>query len=147
MIESPYVADKNLSDLSASWRVQFGKRHYVDVFIWESQKGLFMNTGFTEKLYAGAYIAFPGRGKTGLFGEIHLLLNMIGAGYVAHELMHLIYDWMSDRDMKEFTSGLCLNERTAYLMSDVTTDFWDKFYNFYDVASSKDGDIVSQEAV
>ena len=147
MTESPYVADKNLDNLSSRWNIQFTKQYYVDVFVWESVDGLFLNTGFQKKLYAGAYIAFPGRGRSGLFGEVHLLRDMIGAGYVSHEIMHLIYDWMSDRDMKEFKSGLCLNERVAYLMSNVTTDFWNEFYNFYDVVPSRHGEIIPEEAV
>jgi hypothetical protein len=144
-MKSTYVADKDLSDQSAFWTVKFGKKHHVEVFVWKSQEGLFRNTGFTEKDTTGAYIGVPGERRSGLFGEIHLLRDMIGPGYVAHELQHLIFDWLCERDMKEFKSGLCLNERMAYLMSDVTTDFWEKFYEFYDVVPSANNKIVPDD--
>jgi hypothetical protein len=135
-MNNTYVENKDLNDIDHSWRIWINKLRYVDVYIWKTVVGLHKNTHFRNKNYIGAYVGHPNRKRSGLFGEIHLVKEEIGAGYVAHEIMHLVFDWMVEHNMCEFHYGKSLNERTAYLTSDITTQFWDSFYEFYDVVPS-----------
>jgi hypothetical protein len=145
-MRSPYVAEKTFVDLDHRWVVRINKKQFVDVFVWKTLDGLYDNTHFRDRgHYLGAYIGVPDRKKSGLFGEIHLWRDQIGAGYVAHEIMHLVFDWMVERDMREFHYGKSLNERSAWLMGDITTQFWNRFYEFYDVVPSADAQIVPDD--
>jgi hypothetical protein len=141
----PYVHEKDFRYLDHRWTLQMNKKYSVDVFVWKTLNALQKNTQFRNKDYCGAYIGLPERKKSGLFGEVHLLKNKIGAGYVSHELMHLVFDWMVQRDMREYKSGQSFNERTAYLMSNLTNEFWNKFYEFYDVVPSANAKLIPDD--
>ena len=127
-----YVTEKTLADLDCQFRLEFGKR-WLDVYIWKSEAGLHANTRFCNQDYSGAYVGCYDRKKrSGLFGEVHLVISEIGAGYVAHELMHFMLDWMTNAAGVPETS--CQNERVCFLMSDLTSLFWTLFYERYEAA-------------
>lgn len=132
-----HKADKTLEDLSAQFKLPFGK-HWLDVYIWKSERGLMDNVRHNGRDFTGCYLGLGGRHKKGLFGEIHLILGEIGAGYVAHELEHFIHDYCA-----EFVPTINTKrrqEKVAYMMSDMTTLFWRNFYEYYQVG--KDGTMV-----
>lgn len=132
-MNSPYVADKNLDNISSGWTIPIGKKQYLDVFIWETESGLLENTGFRNKDYLGCYIGVPGRKpRSGLLGEIHLVLDMIGAGYVAHEIAHAVYDFMVCRRTPKLD-----NEYFALITGGVTAAFWKEFYGRYEVKDAE----------
>lgn len=118
-----YVKNKDMQNLVDRFDLVFEEGRFVSVFIWETVEAIRRNTNFEVPDHVGAYVAFPGRKKKGLFGEIHLLKSIIGAGYVAHEIQHFIYDWylpnMDDPD---------INERMAHLTGEITSNFWTEYY-------------------
>ncbi len=121
-MNSAYVENKDLDNLFSNFSVLFGKQ-FLNVYIWKSEKGLYRNTYFKKDDYLGAYIPNPYRkDRSGLFGEVHLIKRMIGAGYVAHELQHFIYDWVSSKNRPP------QNETIALLAGEVTSSFWKTFY-------------------
>ncbi len=130
--------DKTLDDLSAQFQLPFGK-HWLDVYIWKSEQGLMDNVRHNERDFAGCYMALQKRKKKGLFGEIHLILGEIGAGYVAHELCHFLQDWLV-----EYCPVVTprKSEKVAYVMGDMTTLFWRNLYEKYQV--EKNGLICPQ---
>jgi hypothetical protein len=64
-----------------------------------------------------------------LFGEIHLVKDSIGGGYVAHEIAHMGYDWVFTH---KSIGSQKQNEAFAYLVGDVTSKFWTEFYKRYE---------------
>lgn len=123
-----HVAEKDLRRIKYTFRLEFGTR-FVDVYIWKDIKGLHKNTNFPVADHAGAYVAFFDRKKTGLFGEIHLLYKMIGAGYVAHEFQHFMFDWlMSNNKWSSQT-----NEKQARLCEGMICEFWKEYYRLEEV--------------
>jgi ribosomal protein S27AE len=127
MTKRTYIADKNFDGLAARWTVPLSKKYYADVFVWNTVDAMCDNAhprgsrcGFT-----GCYIGYPYRKKSGLFGEIHLVRDEIGSGYVAHELMHCLYDWMLTLD--EYSNQM--SEKICYMMSDMVMKFWQEFYD------------------
>lgn len=122
-MKSAYVEKKDFQNLHTGFTLKFGAR-FLHVFVWKSEHGLRDNTCFPNRRnVVGAYVAYPYRVKrSGLFGEVHLVEGEIGAGYVAHELQHFIFDWSLTQAM---TSGL--NERQARLAGEITRDFWNQY--------------------
>lgn len=120
-MQSPYVEYKDFKDLHMQFTIPFGSQN-VQAFCWRSVRGLKRNTNFSSD-YVGAYVAYPARRKTGLFGEIHLVRNRIGAGYVAHEIQHFLYDWLLTQPQNRNT-----NERLALLAGNITREFWVRYY-------------------
>lgn len=125
-----YKSDKTLDDLSAQFRLPFGK-HWLDIYIWKSERGLLDNVRHNGRGFTGCYLGIEDHKKRGLFGEIHLILGEIGAGYVAHELEHFIHDYCCE--FVPEIKGRRLGEKVAYVMSDMTTAFWRNFYEKYEV--------------
>jgi hypothetical protein len=119
-----YVEYKDLKDLCASFVLKFDARS-VRVYVWKNVRGLRRNTYYKPDTQLGAYVYYPYRKKrSGLFGEIHLVKWMIGAGYVAHEIDHFTTDWLLDHKLKGVESVIALNEPKAQLTGDFTKAFW-----------------------
>lgn len=121
-MESAYVEHKDFSDLFTRFAISFDFQS-LDVFVWNSVEGLRRNTYFKENDYYGAYAFYPYRKRNGLFGEIHLVKPEIGAGYVAHEIQHFLFDWLLGQTMTDKT-----NERMATLAGNVTKEFWNEWH-------------------
>ena len=134
-----YVANKDYSDLDNFWMLQVTPKIHLNIYVWQSKIGLYRNTNFRKKngsnYHLGAYIGVPFSRKYGLFGEIHLLREMIGAGYVSHEIQHFINDYTCYLGLNLFKN----NERLAYLVSDAVTAFWNEFYERYEWDNSSKG--------
>jgi hypothetical protein len=126
------VEKKTLEELYLKFTLRFGATGYhIDVYIWKTIDALYKNTGFKKKNYSGCYLGSDTLEDL-MFGEIHLLLEMIGSGYVAHELFHAVFDWMYMNKFK--LTGYdnldnSLNESAAYILSDITSDFWRIYYD------------------
>jgi hypothetical protein len=120
-MKSAYVEYKDFKDLETSFSFSFRSQNVL-FYIWRSVRGLKRNTIFQGD-YVGAYVANPARGKRGLFGEIHLVKREIGAGYVAHEIQHFLYDWLLEQKVTKNT-----NEKLALLAGHITRDFWVQYY-------------------
>ena len=119
---SGYIEYKDRANAVAEFTLDFGSQNVL-VFVWRDVRGLRRNTAF-EGDYVGAYVAYPMRKKrSGLFGEIHLVQGRIGAGYVAHEIQHFVYDWQWTQPQSRN-----LNERCALLAGNVTRQFWKRWY-------------------
>ena len=132
--------DKMLDDLSTQFQLPFGK-HWLDVYIWNGEQGLMDNVRHNGRSSpAGCYLIIPNRKKKGLFGEIHLILSEIGAGYVAHELEHFIHDYCAE--FVPVVDNTRRREKVAYTMSNMTTLFWRNLYEHYEV--EKNGLICPQ---
>lgn len=132
-MKSPYVPDKTLDELSSTWRLPINMRSYLDIYVWNTRDGMYDNCHFRNRgKYLGCYIGIPGRKQSGLFGEIHLVRDMIGAGYVAHEITHFVYDYLFFSIDKFATID---SERFAKITGDVTNRFWTEFYNRYEEKS------------
>jgi len=125
-MQSAYVEHKDLKDLYTRFALSFGSRS-LDVYIWKSVRGLRRNTYFKTNDQMGAYVYYPYRKRRGLFGEIHLLKWMIGAGYVAHEIQHFMLDWLLDHKLTGATAAAALNEPMAKLAGDITRYFWNRY--------------------
>jgi hypothetical protein len=118
-----YVEYKDYKDLLADFEITAGSQNVL-VYIWKSVRGLRRNTSFKGNDYVGAYVAYPYRKqRSGLFGEIHLVKHRIGAGYVAHEIQHFLYDWLQTQKQTDKT-----NEKLALLAGEFTREFWMKYY-------------------
>jgi len=133
MSEDAYKRRKDLSDLSASWKIGLPKQQYLTVYIWNNFEGMFRNNHFENRDYAGCFIGVPyridaeGRRHGRKFGEIHLVQNHFGGGVAAHEIQHFliayILDWALDLDQDD--------EEICHLAEEVTEKFWKAFYKRY----------------
>jgi hypothetical protein len=59
------------------------------------------------------------------FAEIHVALDHIGGGYVAHEIQHAINYYVKFMDWDRETN----DEDIASLAGDLTAAFWNGFYD------------------
>lgn len=137
MTRRVYVADKTFDALAARWTVPVGKRYYADIFVWNTVDGMCDNVCMKGKRgsYLGCYVGYPSRKKSGLFGEIHLVKDEIGSGYVSHELMHCLYDWMLE--LEKYDARMA--EKICYMMSDMVKVFWQEFYKRFEAVPGLKG--------
>lgn len=119
-MQTNYVEYKDETDLYRKFVLQFDNRS-INVYVWNSINGLRRNTHFKISNYYGAYVAYPYRKKSGLFGEIHLIRKRITIGYVSHEVQHLLYDWLMQQPQTAQT-----NERLATLAGEIMSKIWSK---------------------
>lgn len=131
---------RNHEGILAVWNLWLDEEHshFCQVFMWETGD-LFReaNKDVSGDCYGRCLCNWieskeTGEHKSGRkFGEIHLVIKAISAGYVAHELQHLVGYWV--RFMKldlekddETISDFC---------EKVTNDFWSMFYQVCEVES------------
>jgi len=109
----------------------------VRVFFWRDVNDLQSATSSDDAygMYQGRKTVigtYRGKKKvsTKKLGDIHLALDQIGAGYVAHELQHFISHWQSvsgwDDPYGEDWEPL------SKLAGDITNEFWVKFYENFE---------------
>lgn len=118
---SAFVVEKDTRDCYLSFNVYMSPKRYVRIYIWNSKTGLYRNTRFKTKSYGGAYVAYPRRMRKGLFGEIHFVRENVTARVVAHEVEHLVQDWVCSGFPPNhvFTS-----EKIAYFCGDFTAGLY-----------------------
>jgi hypothetical protein len=117
--------------VSSAVRLAIHEHLYVTICVWDKLGDMQANTPFDPPYY-GCYVGSGGH--EGNFGTVHLSLEHMGAGYLAHELMHLVADWILEfgLDLEED------NEKVCSLMGRLTAEFWEWFYDTYREASPGD---------
>jgi hypothetical protein len=104
------------------FRLYFNRRRqWVDVFLWDVHPNTF------ERWQAGRwayYQAHAERGKCGKFGELHFVRSRVRHDTLAHELIHLLGDYLRDRDA---TINVYNEERIAMLFDGWTRQFWREY--------------------
>ena len=130
--------------LLCTFKVAMEWKQYVEAFFWQDTECLRRVTG--EKNAAalarqGDYACTISGSEEVLklprkFGEVHFTINEMGAGYVAHELQHIMLYYIQALKLdleKE-------DERICHLFGCMTCDFWKSFYeNFEEVKSGPKG--------
>lgn len=100
----------------------------VQFFIYKNRKAL--KKGISKydnvKNAAGYYTTCYNDGL--VYSEIHLDLEIMGSGYVAHEIQHFVQHWIHDNKLKPFKKDW---ENVAYIAGDLTKDYWARFYELY----------------
>jgi hypothetical protein len=59
-----------------------------------------------------------------MFGSVHF--SRVGAGLVAHELLHLLIDWTLARGNFKFTDRN--EERVVEMFGEMVRQFWNRYY-------------------
>jgi len=106
---------------SIRFRVYFNRRkQWFDVFVSDNARRFMAR----DKCYAYYQPARDRRARKGLFGEIHL--SRMGNGLVAHELLHLLIDWVQSG------RGGVINarneERIVIMFGEMVRNFWRLYY-------------------
>jgi hypothetical protein len=70
----------------------------------------------------GWYLAAEERGRSGYFGEIHLVASRVRPDLVAHELTHVLIDWLGGRPINARNE-----ERICRLFDELTRNFWREY--------------------
>lgn len=111
------------------FRVYFNRRkQWYDVVLHDVNPTTFQNRGGGRW---GYYENNPDRdNRKGLFGTVHLVKSRVREDLVAHELFHLLCDWMRSRSMQLLPSN---EERFAELMDSLVRGFY-REYNKFDKA-------------
>jgi hypothetical protein len=112
-------------------------RKKLRVYVWKHLKDLraAAKTSSSESAHywrnaAGAYVGIK---KPRLYGEIHLWIKLIGAGYFAHELQHFMASYACATEKHWNPLGDEADERMAWLAGQLTAQFWTKFYERFEV--------------
>ena len=118
--------------LRISTREGHRSRKRLHVHIWKNLKDLRRaaraSSTKSARYWKNALGAYVGVRKGNQFGEIHLWINMLGAGYWAHELQHFMMDYATATEPIYYESDTEANERMAWLAGELTAEFWTKFY-------------------
>jgi hypothetical protein len=108
--------------MDKSFRVYFNKRRqYFDVFIADNSRKFMLR----EKCYAYYQPQTERQARKGKFGEVHF--SRTGAGLVAHELLHLLIDWLRARKVTITNDN---EERIVLLYGEMVRNFWRKYYEW-----------------
>jgi hypothetical protein len=97
------------------------KQQWVEVYLWDVTPGTFERRGGGKWAY---YLAAETRSRTGLFGSLHFVRNRVRADVVAHELVHLLADYLRDRDT---AINVYNEERIAMLFDGWVRAFWREY--------------------
>jgi hypothetical protein len=123
------------------WKLPLDDTHHIRVIIWADEDS--MHAAFNKAHPNDLLHDFYGRcdcwiwvenNKTGerkapaKFAEVHLVISRMGAGYVAHELQHALHYWQDFKDWNILKN----DETIAYLIGDLTTGFWNAFYDRFE---------------
>lgn len=115
--------------LVRTWLVSLDEKRYCRVFIWRDAETLRTACGYDDET-TGCCIGLAhiqradGTRETGRkFAEIHLC-GYLGAGYVAHEIQHLI-NYYSEFRSWSFDEN---DEAIASFAGSVTKNFWNEYY-------------------
>jgi hypothetical protein len=107
--------------ITPTFRVYFNKRkQYFDVFVADNSRK-FMRA---NKCWAYYQPASPRKARRGMFGSVHF--SRVGAGLVAHELLHLLIDWTLARGNFKFTDRN--EERVVEMFGEMVRQFWNRYY-------------------
>jgi hypothetical protein len=108
--------------ITPTFRVYFNKRkQWIDVYVADSSRK-FMRE---NKCWAYYQPAHPRKSRKGYFGSVHF--SRVGAGLVAHELLHFLIDWTTAGN-RVFTFTDRNEERVVEMFGEVSRIFWNKYY-------------------
>ncbi len=132
-----YKHRKNLSELAARFKLSIDGVRYAHVYIWKTKAAMYDNVADASEDYLARYIGLPYRVnvQTGIpvlkpkFAEIHIITSDIGAGVFAHELQHLVLDWIAVNGLDYAGEH---NEKICYITQEMTALFWIKFYDHFE---------------
>jgi hypothetical protein len=127
--------------IETTWKLPVMDGHYFHVFIWQDAE--YMRAAFAKaypdrKLQdaLGACLTYDhvwdsetqivSAGRK--FGELHLVHELIGSGYIAHELMHAVNYFVTFKEW-DWTNK---DEDIASLAESMHRDFWTVFYERYE---------------
>jgi hypothetical protein len=106
-----------------AFRVYFNKRRqWFDVYIADKPRK------FIHANKAWAYY-MPHRTRKhrkGLFGTVHF--SRVGSGLVAHELAHLLFDWIKTSRSKTVTDRN--EENVVTMFGEMVRMFWVRYYHW-----------------
>jgi hypothetical protein len=104
-----------------TFRVYFSRRRwYLAVYLEPVTPATFQRRGGGRW---GWYLATDGRARKGQFGEIHLVESRVREDVVAHELAHVLFDWLGGRPV--LTDRF--EERVCGLFDELTRHFWKEY--------------------
>jgi len=103
------------------FRVYFNyRKQWFDVYISDNSRRFMLR----EKCYAYYQPYRQRKKRKGLFGEVHF--SRVGSGLVAHELLHLLIDWIKVGKGKVIRDS---NEEDIVSMyGEMVRNFWRKYY-------------------
>lgn len=105
-----------------SFRLYFNKRkQWVDVYISDNSRKFMLS----QKCYAYYQGARERKSRRGLFGELHF--SRVGSGLVAHELLHLQFDWMRARKTNVTMDN---EEKLVSMYGELVRNFWRLYYSW-----------------
>ena len=93
----------------------------MDVFLHEVTPETFNRRGGGRW---GYYLACDSRGRRGKFGELHIVRRRVREDVVAHELFHLLADWLQFRKVELNDRN---EEKIAVWMDELTRSFWREY--------------------
>ena len=129
---SHYRRRKDKTELSSTFKLPIEGSQYLRFYIWNSTDAMAANVlhGGDPEWFRGMYLACYldiGGAFANLYGEIHLTLEHLGVGVVAHELMHFIFSWIQTIEEIE-------DEEVCTLMGELNRKFWLAYYDRYEEA-------------
>lgn len=111
------------SDDKPAFRVYFNKRRqWFDVYIANSSRRFIR----ANKAWAYYMPAHPRKNRRGLFGTVHF--SRTGSGLVAHELLHLLIDWIKSSRSKKITDRN--EENIVEMFGEMVRVFWVRYYHW-----------------
>lgn len=104
------------------FRVHFNNgKQYFDVYIADSQRKFMAR----EKCWAYYNPQEERKARRGLFGSVHF--SKVGSGLVAHELLHMLIDWIKAGYGKITDRN---EERIVLMYGEMVRNFWRKYYQW-----------------
>jgi hypothetical protein len=102
-----------------SFRLFWNRRkQWVDVYLHDVHPNTFAGWDAGRWAY---YQPNDERGRCGKFGELHFVRIRVRADVVAHELIHLLADWLRSKGRE---INVYNEERIAMLFDGWTRSFW-----------------------
>lgn len=112
------------------WKVQIKGRYYATVFVWDSVGRLQKENKLEDNV--GGYAVTTGYVLTNdgplmpkKFAEIHLYDGGFGAGVAAHEIQHVVNNWILANRLDVDVD----DEEIATVVGNMNKAFWDGYYS------------------
>jgi hypothetical protein len=122
------------NDVEKSFRFWFNRRrNWIDVFLHEVSPKTFHRWGGG---FWGYYMPENNRRRWGKFGEIHLVRRRVREDVIAHEIFHLLSDWLRERKVELNEKN---EEKIATLLDEMVRSFWREYKKLPRLASKKTG--------
>lgn len=127
-----YKQDKDTTNLSWRFKLDTAGEYWVMVYVWEDLESMRAAAYFERNDHIACFVGVPyeinmatGRRKktSTLFGELHFVKDMYGAGVFAHELQHFVLAWIDEFDRIN-------DEDTCLMVGKMTNEFWNKHYSY-----------------